>query len=313
MASHIDVLSEENRSRLSGLDVFYVSWKDFSIIWLGALLLLLLIVFEPWLWFLSPVRLLLGLIYILYVPGYCLTAALFPNKDDLDGIERTGLSIGLSIAIVPLLALLLDRLPWGIRLWPILWGEYGTMALCTRVALSRRASLPVGEAYAPELSWRPRPWWRSLAKPEKRIYMLLASALLLAGFSTAWVFLVPSPDEFMTEFYILGQEGLAQDYPRQVAPNEEMSVTMGMVNHERDEHHYRVEVWAVDSWADQRQLVAEAKSVVLSPGDEQESLFTWAMPSVGDEQKVEFLLFIDDDPTPYRQLRLWLDVVEHKK
>jgi uncharacterized membrane protein len=74
---------------------------------------------------LQIVRLPLGLVYILYVPGYCLTAALFPAQEDLDGIERVGLSLGLSVAWVPVLALILDWLPWGLRLWPILLGRTG--------------------------------------------------------------------------------------------------------------------------------------------------------------------------------------------
>ena len=57
---------------------------------------------------------------MLFLPGYSLIAALFPRKDDLDGIERVALSFGLSIAIVPLLGLALNYTPFGIRLLPVL-------------------------------------------------------------------------------------------------------------------------------------------------------------------------------------------------
>jgi len=53
----------------------------------------------------SPIRIILGLPLVLFLPGYSLIATLFPRKDDLDGIERVALSFGLSIAIVPLLGL----------------------------------------------------------------------------------------------------------------------------------------------------------------------------------------------------------------
>jgi uncharacterized membrane protein len=33
---------------------------------------------------------------VLFLPGYALIAALFPRKDDLDGIERIALSFGLT-------------------------------------------------------------------------------------------------------------------------------------------------------------------------------------------------------------------------
>jgi uncharacterized membrane protein len=68
----------------------------------------------------TPIRIILGLPLVLFLPGYSLIAALFPRKYDLDGIERIALSFGLSIAVVPLLGLALNYTPFGIRLSPIL-------------------------------------------------------------------------------------------------------------------------------------------------------------------------------------------------
>jgi len=68
----------------------------------------------------SPVRIILGLPLVLFLPGYALIATLFPRKDDLDVIERVALSFGLSIAITPLLGLGLNYTPFGIRLTPVL-------------------------------------------------------------------------------------------------------------------------------------------------------------------------------------------------
>jgi len=64
-------------------------------------------------------RYLLGSLFVLYLPGYSLIEALFPIKDGLDSLERVALSIGLSLALVPLVGLLLNYTPWGIRLDPI--------------------------------------------------------------------------------------------------------------------------------------------------------------------------------------------------
>jgi uncharacterized membrane protein len=256
---------------------------------------------------LDLLRLLLGLVYVLYVPGYCLTAALFPRADDLDGIERTGLSLGLSVAWVPVLALILDRLPWGLRLWPIFLGQLLSILLFMAIAVWRRERLPAGEAYLPDTTWRPRPWWRGLPRLEKRIYALCLGALLVAGLAAAWVFLVPSPDEFMTEFYILGQEGLAEDYPREAGVGETLAVTMGITNREREAMDYTVEVWAVDPWNDQRELVNTAGPFQLAPDERHEQPLTWQMPWAGDDLMVDFYLYSAGE-APYRALRLWLDV-----
>lgn len=68
----------------------------------------------------TPIRIILGLPLVLFLPGYSLIATLFPRKDDLDGIERIALGFGLSIVISPLLCLALNYTPFGIRLLPIL-------------------------------------------------------------------------------------------------------------------------------------------------------------------------------------------------
>ena len=63
-------------------------------------------------------RYILGSIFVLFLPGYSLIKALFPTKE-IDNIERTAISIGMSLALVPLVGLLLNYTPWGIRLTPI--------------------------------------------------------------------------------------------------------------------------------------------------------------------------------------------------
>lgn len=65
------------------------------------------------------IRYVLGSIFVFGLPGFALIKALFPSKKEMDTIERIALSIGLSLAIVPMVGLLLNYTPWGIRLTPI--------------------------------------------------------------------------------------------------------------------------------------------------------------------------------------------------
>ncbi len=66
------------------------------------------------------VRYVLGGIFILFLPGFMLISALYPRGRELDELERLALSIGLSLAIVPLVGLVLNYTPWGITLTPIM-------------------------------------------------------------------------------------------------------------------------------------------------------------------------------------------------
>jgi len=67
----------------------------------------------------NVIRWVLGSVFVLYLPGYTLIQFLFAEKKELDSLERFALSVGLSLAVVPLIGLILNYLPWGIRLEPI--------------------------------------------------------------------------------------------------------------------------------------------------------------------------------------------------
>jgi hypothetical protein len=71
-------------------------------------------------------RYVLGSLFVLFLPGYSFMKALFPKQlpaktgsADMDTIERLALSVGMSLALVPLTGLILNYTPWGIRLVPI--------------------------------------------------------------------------------------------------------------------------------------------------------------------------------------------------
>jgi hypothetical protein len=70
-------------------------------------------------------RNIVGIIFTLGLPGYAFVKALFPRQlpikasdKDVDTIERIALSVGMSLALVPMVGLLLNYTPWGINLIP---------------------------------------------------------------------------------------------------------------------------------------------------------------------------------------------------
>jgi uncharacterized membrane protein len=90
------------------------------------------------------IRNVLGAAFLAGVPGYSLVRALFPlskqsenNGAKIDTIERVALSIGLSLALVPLVGLLLNYTQWGVSLAPIMLSLLTLTAVLATIALTR--------------------------------------------------------------------------------------------------------------------------------------------------------------------------------
>jgi len=84
-------------------------------------------------------RYILGSIFVLFLPGFTLIKTLFPTRE-IDNIERTALSIGMSLALVPLVGLLLNYTPWGIRLTPIMLSLLALTLLLSVIGIIREHS-----------------------------------------------------------------------------------------------------------------------------------------------------------------------------
>jgi len=111
-------------------------------LWFWAITALVIVTISIVFYVVSPpllyLRYVLGSLFVLYMPGSMLIEALYPRGEDLDGLERLALSIGLSLAVVPLLGLLLNYTPWGIRLTPIMISLAVFTEVMTVTALIRK-------------------------------------------------------------------------------------------------------------------------------------------------------------------------------
>lgn len=88
---------------------------------------------------LMPIRYALGALIILFMPGYALVEVLYPRGDELTPLERLAVSIGLSLAVVPLVGLVLNYTPWGIRFGPIVASDSILILALLTVAAVRKA------------------------------------------------------------------------------------------------------------------------------------------------------------------------------
>jgi hypothetical protein len=95
---------------------------------------------HPWVY----VRYVLGAVFVLWLPGYSFIKALFPTRvpikmstENLETVERIALSLGMSIALAPIVGLLLNYTPWGIRLTPIVLSLLSLTLVFATAALIR--------------------------------------------------------------------------------------------------------------------------------------------------------------------------------
>jgi uncharacterized membrane protein len=155
----------------------------------------------------GALRIAVGLLFVLFFPGYALVAALFPRKDNLDAVERVGLSFGLSIAVVPLIALVLNY-AWEISLYPVVTSVASFIIIASAVALYRRRRLPQEQRFEPRLNIK-LPQWDHWSMMNKALSVMLAFSILAAVGALAYAVAAPKTGERFTEFYVLGPEGAA--------------------------------------------------------------------------------------------------------
>lgn len=280
-----------------------VQYTFIFVLLISALLVMFTIAGGPLPTPLAAARLLLGLTMALFCPGYALQAALFPRRNGPGGAERLALSVGISLALVPLLALVLDQLPGGIGLESVVGAEAGATLLVLAAAWVRWRRLPEGGRWdwdfspasiASSLGGRSRFWLYS-----GMAGVLVAGLLLLLA-----VIRFAGADNPGTEFYLCGSEGQADGYPRWALVGRPVTVTVGMVNGEETTVEYRLEV------VDGESLLGQAGPVRLAPGATYEGAVSFTPARAGDPVRVQFLLYRNGLAVPYRTLWLWLRVEE---
>jgi len=259
--------------------------------------LILAIVFFPD----SILRMAMGLPFVLLFPGYTLICALFPGKEDLDGIERTALSVGLSLAIVPLIGLILNYTPFGIRLHPTVVSLSLFTLSMSILSTYRRDKLPSESRFAPYMSVK-IPEWRSLSRPDKLMSVGLIACIVIAGGLTAYVAYMPRVGERFTEFYVLGSGEKIENYPTNFILGESGTIFLGVVNHEYEEVAYRI-VIKLDN-----ETIGTIDSIKLNHEMKWEKKYTFTPEKSGEKMKLEFLLLREYLDELYRSLHLWITV-----
>lgn len=251
----------------------------------------------------TPFRIIFSLILILFAPGYSSIAALFPKDYDLKGTERIALSFGISIVIAPIIGLLLNYTPFGIKLGPISISLSLFTILMSIIAYIRRLKTPENERFTIDFNCyfnRIKESFRKESGTDKILSIILVISIILAFSATAYM-MIPKEGEKFTEFYILGPNGKASDYPINLTVGQDGNVTIGIINHEYADVNYTIVIKLNNQTIDN-------ETIILYNNQSYEKPFKFAASSLGQKQELEFLLYkLPDNTNIYRSLHLWIN------
>lgn len=294
----------------------------------------------------SPLRAVLGATFVLFAPGYAIIATLFPEAGDSetsgnrsnwgfrfpprDGVtvlERVVFSVGLSVAVVPLVGLALNFSPWPIEFTSLTLSigglTIGMAAAATvrrwRVSADQRFRVPYDEWVLAARS--------EILEPTSRLdaalnVALVASVLVAAG-GGAYAVLGPQQGQSYTEFYLLGENEsgslVADDYPTTLEEGENATVIVGISNHEHRQIQYtvvsrlqRVQVEGNETTVTRSRRVGQFRPTV-GINETVHRRHTVQPGMTGEQLRLQYLLYVDDPPADlsaanaYRAVHIWIN------
>lgn len=290
----------------------------------------------------TPIRILLGLPFLLFLPGYAFVAALFPEASELPGadneaidndheiklIERIALSFGMSIAIVPLLGVVLNFTSWGIRLTPVVLSVSAFTIGCTGIATLRRWELPPEKRFSvPYREWIAAgqvEFFEPDDRTDAALNIVLALSLLFALGSVGFAVAVPQDSEQFTEFYLLTEDDdgelVADGYPEEFVQGEAKPLMVGIENNEHETVEYTIVVQLERVEGDEEESEVVERDELDRFSGTLEHQETWhrkyrIVPTIaGERLRLTFLLYTGDVPeeptreNSYQDLHLWINV-----
>lgn len=284
-------------------------------------------------------RTVLAVPLVVLLPGYSLVSALFPealgtdtaDEDgtmSLTGVERFGLSVVLSLVLVPMVGFVVNY-TYGFFVRPLLLAVCGLTVFLALVGILRRLALPTERRYAVTPgAWfdettgaflsmsrrdlRVSPALKPSTSGQQLLNVFFVVSLLTLAATAGYATVTPTQDDDpFSEFYLLTQnengEFVAEDLPQEFQQGESREVYVAISNHEGQRVPYTV-VMTLDG----REI--DRFSTSIAKGQTQRVQATVSPQQTGDRLRLSFLLYrgdVPENPTPenaYRESRLWISV-----
>lgn len=297
-------------------------------------------------WGAGPGRVVLGFLVVFALPGYAVTALLFPtvsvpldrhpgagpDVSVLRPVEWVVLTVGLSIAIVPLVGFVLNFTEWGITRRSITAGLVAVVVVAALVAMIRRFRAPSDHRpYTPLVVWM-REGLSGLGRsvrhgptgPTVTLALLVVAAALVGG-----TLATQETGQEFTEFSLLanGTEDrryVASDYPRDFTVGESRTLYTQIGNHEGNKLNYTVVVVRQSVAGEEpRRVISHSEITRFSATVPSNSTVTLRVSvsiqeAYEGEQQLAFLLYRGEPPAEptienaYRSTHLWVTVDEEE-
>ena len=289
-----------------------------------AVVVLAVVVFSP-LGTVRPLAIVVGLPFVLLVPGYALVSAVFPAAGETgplparttSWVGRLGLSVGGSVVAVAVVGGTLDFTVWGFQREAVVAGLGLFTLAATGVAWYRRAQLPVGRRAgtdAAALAARTR----SIVVGEGPAGLLLTLVVLVSAAGAVGVVAQESTERGeVTEFYILGQNEsgalVAEDYPSEVSVGEPTTVGIGLGATGGQFEGTVVATLDRVSREGDRVRIRESRrlgefNVTAAAGETTVRRHTVQPPFAGARLRLTYRLYRQGADSPLRQVHIWLTV-----
>lgn len=286
---------------------------------------------------------------LLFVPGYTLVAVLFPRDTDrgaghreedglvglqsvgsVDLVERTALSFGMSVALVPLFALAIG-VGWGFSRRAVLTGLTALILIGVALAAIRRLRLPPADRYGLPVDQWAGDLRRGLLRPDSAVdgvtNLVLLLAVLAAVGAVGYAAATPYQSGPSSSLYLVTENEtgvhVASGYPTDFTAGDGQSLIVGIQNDEERRQPYTIVVTVERVRTDATQTtVIESQELgrvhpTVPPGATWTNRHTVAPTLVGEDLRLHYYLYRGtnapsnpDSSSAYRDVYIWIDVAE---